>query len=268
MDFFYQHFLDPIRQHVLTKAFVEVINLLQPFSFLCTRAAVNPVCMMTMKRKILLSLSLFVSVLACAQQNITYGVSAGAGIYNMRGETVNELNEVLGFTDGIITSNAVTGFNGGGYVNIPAGGNLSVEPGLYYSTKGYQLKGSYTVKDLSILSANAVSTLRTGYIDIPVLLKANFNGLQVFAGPQVSYLTGASLNTRASVAFFDVLNNDVDVTSRFNRWDAAVTGGLGYQFNNGLRFTAAYERGLVKADAARNTQLYNQGFKIAAGFTF
>lgn len=223
---------------------------------------------MTMKKKILLSLSLLVSVVAFAQPKVSFGLSAGAGIYNMRGETVNELKQVLGFTDGIITTNAVTGFNGGGYVNIPVGGNLSFEPGLYYSTKGYQLKGSYTVKDISMLSANAVSTLRTGYIDMPVLLKADFNGLQVFAGPQVSYLTGASLNTRASIAFFDVLNSNMDVTSRFSRWDAAVTGGVGYQFSNGIRLTAAYERGLMKADAKRNTELYNQGFKISAGFSF
>lgn len=224
--------------------------------------------MITMKKKILLSLSFIVTVASFAQQKISYGLSAGAGIYNMRGETVNELKQVLDFTNGIITTNAITGFNGGGYVNIPVGGNLSLEPGLYYSAKGYQLKGSYTVKDISILSADAVSTLRTGYIDMPVLLKANFNGLQVFAGPQVSYLTGASLNTRATVAFFNLLNSNMDVTNRFNRWDAAVTGGVGYQFSNGLRLTAAYERGLMKADAAKNTELYNQGFTIRAGFSF
>lgn len=224
--------------------------------------------MITMKKKTLLSFALFVSIISFAQERISYGVSAGAGIYNMRGETVNELKQVLNFTDGIITTHAVTGFHGGGYANIPVSNNLSFEPGLYYSTKGYQLKGSYTVKDISILSANATSTLNTSYIDIPLLLKADFNGLQVFAGPQVSYLTGARLNTKASVAFFDLLNSNMDVTNRFNKWDAAVTGGVGYQFNNGIRITAAYERGLMKADAQKNTDLYNQGFTISAGFSF
>ena len=147
-------------------------------------------------------------------------------------------------------------------------GSSQFETGLYYSTKGYQLKGSYSVKDISLLSANVTSTLRTGYIDMPLLLKANFNGLQVFAGPQLSYLTSANLNTSASVAFFDLLNSRTDVTNTFNKWDAAVTGGIGYQFSNGVRLTAAYERGLMKADAARNTQLYNQGFSIGAGFSF
>lgn len=221
-----------------------------------------------MKKKILLSLGLLLSIISFAQNKITYGGAAGVSIYNMRGETISELKQLLNFTDGIITTNSVTGIHGGGYVNIPVGGNLSLEPGLYYTSKGYQQKGSYTVKDISILSADATSTLRSNYIDLPVLLKANFNGLQVFAGPQVSYLTNANLNTRATVAFYNLLNNNMDVTNRFNRWDAGVTGGAGYQFGNGLRLTATYERGLMRADAAKNSQLFNQGIKISAGFSF
>lgn len=224
--------------------------------------------MITMKKKILLSLSLFFSIAGFAQQKISFSASAGVGVYNMRGETANELKQVLNFTEGIITTNPVTGFHGGGFINVPVGGNLSLEPGLFYSTKGYELRGSYSFKDISILSANATSTLSTKYIDMPVLLKANFNGFQVFAGPQFSYLTGASLKTRASVAFVDLLNSSLDVTNRFNRWDAAVKGGVGYQFTNGIRLTAAYERGFMKADAEKNTQVYNHGFTIGAGFTF
>lgn len=223
---------------------------------------------MTTMKKILLIVSLFASIAGFAQQRISYGASAGMGMYNMRGETVNQFKQLLDFTDGIISTNGVAGFYGGGYADISVGNNFSIEPGLYYSTKGYEVKGSYAVKDISILSANATSTLRTSYIDMPVLLKANFNGLQVFAGPQLSYLTGANLNTKASVAVFNLVNSNMDVTNRFNRWDAAAIGGIGYQFSNGVRLTASYERGLMKADAEKNTQLYNQGFKIGAGFTF
>jgi len=220
-----------------------------------------------MKKKILLSVSLFVSIASFAQR-ITYGASAGVTVYNMRGQTVDNLKQLLNFTNDIITTKPVTGFYGGGYTNIPVSGNLSLEPGLYYSTKGYELNGSYTVKDISILTASATATLRTSYIDLPVLLKANFNGLQVFAGPQVSYLTGAKLTTKAGVAGINLLNSSMDVANQFNRWDAGITGGIGYQFTNGLHITAAYERGLSKVDAGKNTQSYNQGIKIGAGFTF
>ena len=220
-----------------------------------------------MKKKILLTLSLFLSIASFAQR-ITYGASAGVTIYNMRGQAVNNLQQLLNFTNNIITTKPVTGFYGGGYTNIPVGSNLSLEPGLYYSTKGYEISGSYSVKDISILTASATARLRTTYIDLPVLLKANFNGLQVFAGPQLSYLANANLNTKAGIAGFNLLNSSMDVTNQFNRWDAAVTGGIGYQFSNGLRITAAYERGLSRVDAGKNTQSYNQGFKIGAGFSF
>ncbi len=218
-------------------------------------------------KKILLSLSLFLSIASFAQK-INYGAAAGVTVYNMRGEAIDNLKNVLGFTNDIITTQPVTGFYAGGFATFPLTNNLSLEPGLYYSSKGYELSGSYTVKDIDILTANARAKLQTSYIDLPLLLKANFNGLQVFAGPQISYLTHANLNTKASVVGFNLLNKDIDVTKQFNQWDAGVTGGIGYQFPNGIRITAAYERGLSKVDAEKNIQSYNQGFKIGAAFSF
>ena len=118
------------------------------------------------------------------------------------------------------------------------------------------------------MTASAVARLRTSYIELPVLLKADFNGLQVFAGPQISYLANAKLNTSVSLAGFNVLNKSIDVSNQFNKWDAGVTGGIGYQFANGIRITGAYERGLSKVDAGKNAASYNQGFKIGAAFSF
>jgi hypothetical protein len=72
---------------------------------------------------------------------------------------------------------------------------LSVER-LYYSQK--DINGRiFSLKGLGILAANARANLRSDYIDVPVLLKANFDGFQIFGGPQVSYLVNSNLNTRA-----------------------------------------------------------------------
>jgi hypothetical protein len=60
----------------------------------------------------------------------------------------------------------------------------------------------------------------------------------------------------------------MDVTNQLNRLDIGVTGGVGYQFSNGLRITGSYERGLSKVDAGQNVRSYNQGFKIGAGISF
>lgn len=220
-----------------------------------------------MKTKILLSISLFFSIASFAQP-ITYGASAGINIANMRGDAVQNMQQLLNFTNGIISTKPITGYYAGGYANIPVGNNFSVESGLYYTAKGYQLSGTYSVKGINILSANASARLNSSYIDMPILLKANFNGFQIFAGPQVSYLTNASLKTTAGIAGFNLLNSKMDITSQFNRWDIGVTGGVGYQFTNGMRITAAYDRGLSKVNAGQSLAAYNQGFKIGAGIRF
>ncbi len=145
---------------------------------------------MIMKNKILLSVCSLFSVASFAQQ-VTFG--AGAGITNtgMRGDAVQSMQQLLDVTDGILTTKSVTGFYAGGFANIPVSENLSIEPGLYYSAKGYELGGNYSIKGIGLLSAHASTRLRSSYIDMPVLLKVNLNGFQVFAGPQLSYLTSA-----------------------------------------------------------------------------
>lgn len=222
---------------------------------------------MIMKKKILFSIVLFVSVTSFAQQ-IRYGVSGGITSYNMRGAATANLEQVLSFTDGVVSTGPVRGFYGGGYANIAVGNIFSVEPGLYYSLKGYSITSSYSIKGISLLSANATASLRSSYIEMPILLKADFKGLQIFAGPQIAYLTNSSIKSSVGLAGLNLLHTSFDVTNQLNRWDAGVTGGIGYQFTNGIRITGSYERGLAKVDAGQNIKSFNQGFKVGAGFNF
>jgi len=220
-----------------------------------------------MKMKILFCICLVVSVAAFAQR-IQYGVGAGVTYFSIRGAATSNLNQALNFTNGIVTTRPVAGFYSGGYATFPVTDNFSVEPGLYYSSKGYAITGKYSVKGIDILSANATANLNTSYIELPLLLKANFNGLLLFAGPQIAYLTSARIKTTAGLAGINLFQSSLDITSQLNKWDAAIIGGIGYQFTNGLRITAAYERGLSKVDAAQNMVSYNEGFKVGAGISF
>ncbi len=219
-----------------------------------------------MKKKILLSIGLFLSIASFAQ--IRYGVAAGVSSYSIHGNAADNLKQLLSFTNNLVTTGPVTGFYGGGYANISVSSNVSLEPGIYYSTKGYALTGAYTVKGIDILSADATAKLHADYIEMPVLLKGNFNGLQIFAGPQLSYLTNSSLNISAGLAGINLFHSKLNVTNQMNRWDVGITGGVGYQFSNGLHITGSYERGLSKVDAGQNVKSYNQGFKIGAGISF
>ncbi|MBC7866388.1 MAG: PorT family protein [Gloeobacteraceae cyanobacterium ES-bin-316] len=221
-----------------------------------------------MKKQILLLFVTVISVTGWSQTNATFGVKAGLSSASMRGDAVDNLNNLLDFADGMISTHNRTGFFAGGYATIPLSGQISFEPGLYYSQKGYELRGDLGLKGLEFLGANATSTLQADYIDIPVLLKASIGGLQLFAGPQFSYLTKANLKTSAGVLGFNVFNNTLDATKQFNRWDMAVTGGVGYQFEGGFNLSAAYDYGLSKVDANKNINSYNNAIKIGIGFRF
>jgi hypothetical protein len=221
-----------------------------------------------MRKKILLFCSLAFSSIIFAQTSPSFGVRAGLSSAKMSGEAANNLNDLLDFTNGGVTANSHTGFFGGGYVNIPLTSQLSVEPALYYTQKGYELRGELNVKGLDFLGANAKAKLTSSYIDLPILLKGNFSGFQVFAGPQISYLTKADLRTTAGLLGFNLLNKTMDATEQFNRWDAGITGGVGYQFANGLNVTAAYDHGLSKADKNKNMEAYNRSFKLGLGISF
>jgi len=203
-----------------------------------------------------------------AQTRPVFGVRAGVSSASMQGDAVNSLKDLLDFTNGAITTGSHTGYFAGAYANIPLTEKLSVEPAVYYTQKGYELSGELNIKGAEFLGANARARLNSQYIDVPVVVKASMGGLQLFAGPQVSYLTKAELNTKAGALGFNFLNSKSDATQQFNRWDAGLTGGIGYQFSNGLNITAAYDHGLSRADANKNMNAYNRSFKVGLGFTF
>ena len=221
-----------------------------------------------MKKQLLLSTTILISTLAMAQLTPSFGIRAGLSSAGLRGDAVSNLNQVFDFADGMITTGNRTGFFAGTYANIPLSENVSVEPALYYSQKGYAIKGALDMKAIEFLGVGAKAQLNAHYIDLPVLLKANMGGFQVFAGPQVSYLAKSNLHTSARVLGINLLNNNTDVTQQFNRWDASVTGGIGYQFSNGVNLTASYDHGLSKVDANKSMNAHNQSFKVGIGFGF
>ena len=210
----------------------------------------------------------FISAITFAQTKPSFGVKAGLSYAGLQGDAVKSLGNLLDFSNGRITTGNRTGYFAGGYISLPISKNILIEPGLYYTQKGYELKGALNIKGLDFLGANAKSQLQSQYLDIPLLIKADLGGLQLFAGPQFSYLMNANLHTTAGALGFNLLNNNTDATAQFNRWDAGVTGGIGYQFINGLNLSASYDYGLSKIDVNKNLNAYNRGLKVGIGFRF
>jgi hypothetical protein len=221
-----------------------------------------------MKKQILLFASIVIASFSFAQSQPSFGIRAGVASSSLKGDAVNSLNDLLDFTNGHVTTSNHLGFYAGANASIPVSDMVAIEPGIYYTQKGYGMKGELNLKGVEFLGANAQAKLTSHYVDIPVLLKLNFNGLQVFAGPQVSYLAKADLRTTAGALGFNVLDKTMDATDQFNRWDAGITGGIGYQFTNGFNISASYDHGLSKVDANKNFDSYNRSFKVGLGFNF
>jgi hypothetical protein len=221
-----------------------------------------------MKKNLRLSMAaVLLSFSSFAQ--VQYGVKAGVNLANWNGQFMESLDNVVKLSNGFVQSQMKPGIYAGGYAEIPISGIFSVQPGLYYSQKGYTLQGDLSIEKLNFLGANAKAQVQSHYIDVPVLLKAEpVKGLQIFGGPQMSYLVKNNLQVNADVLGFSLLNTDLDITDQFQRWDMGIVGGIGYQFDNGINIQAAYEHGLRRLDANENFKTFNKVYKLGVGFRF
>ena len=212
-------------------------------------------------------LVLFLAISFSSTAQIKPIIKVGAVQSTWKGEAKESLDQLIDVTNGYVTSRNRTGFYAGAGIDLPLGKFISVEPSLIYTQRGYGLKGNLTIADLKIEALNARATSQMHYIDLPVLLKIKpVAGLQIFAGPQVSYLVHNNLRADVSVLGFSLLNKDLDITEQFNRWDMGITGGVGFEFENGIGITASYERGFQRLDKNQSFKVFNEGYK--AGLTY
>src|SRR5687768_4414705 len=62
----------------------------------------------------------------------TFGVRAGLINSGISGEASGNLEDLLSFADGMITTANRTVFYAGGYATIPFAKDISIEPGVFY----------------------------------------------------------------------------------------------------------------------------------------
>jgi len=221
--------------------------------------------------KKLYTLTAILMVLMFAQLNaqVTYNIGAGINHSSLKGQAMGSLNNLTEFSDGMITTQPRIGLYAGGNLQMPLGGMFSVQPGVFYSQKGYTMKGELTTDKLDFLGAGARADLQSHYIDLPVVLKAELaKGFQIFAGPQLSYLVKSNLKMDAGLLGISLFRRNIDVMENFNRADWAVTGGAAYTFDNGFSINAAYDHGLSRLDKNSNLESYNRNFKVGIGYRF
>jgi hypothetical protein len=199
-------------------------------------------------------LSIIFSTQSFGQDNrnrVQIGIKAGtnfANVYDTQGEDFR--------ADGKF------GFVGGGFLSLPLGSVVGVQPEVLFSQKGFRATGS-------LLGSNYGLTRTTNFIDIPLYLTVKpTEAVTLLFGPQFSYLMRRKdvfKSGLGSVTQIDEFNNDNIRKNIFG-----LAGGLDFNFNPmilGIR--AGWDLSTNNGDGTSSTPRYkNTVLQATLGFRF
>ena len=192
-------------------------------------------------KKIILSLFAIILTISVSAQTIGYGPR-------------------VGFNAAMLTDKAFDArynFNAGAFVEVDFTPRWSVELAAIYSRQGA------TQKDTPVsLIEKANSTLRLDYINTPLVVKYYpWQGLNIFVGPQFSYLVNAALKA-------DNIDKQ-SVRSSFRKFDIAAVLGVGYTWESGMLVNLQYNQGLRSIYKGGNMdKTYNGVIQLNVGWRF
>jgi hypothetical protein len=191
-------------------------------------------------KKLLMLFSVTALAVAGANAQSGFGIRGGANFFNFGGSDVSEND----YTNRV-------GFHAGVYASLLGAGPIAIEPGVFYSVKGTQ-------NDDAIDSRAVLD-----YIDVPVLVRFKVGeGFNLFAGPQVSFLTKSKFEGNFGDSTVSLETNTIKNT------DAGLVFGLGYNLPAGLNIQGSYDYGMTPIFKDSNADVYNRGFKVSLGYTF
>ena len=170
-----------------------------------------------MKKNIISMLALILMANTLTAQSsssqIHIGVKAGlnySNIYDSQGEKY--------------TADGKIGFAAGGFVSIPLGGLLGIQPEILFSQKGFQATSS-------ILGSNVTLTRTTNYIDVPIFLSLKPSQmLTILVGPQYSYLI--KQNDVFTNPIVDITVNQDFNTDNIRKNTLCLVGGVDINLSN------------------------------------
>ena len=186
-------------------------------------------------KKVILSLGLLVGIVGAASAQARFGLKAGGSLTTLTGDVEGAKNKF--------------GFNGGLVANLPFSDALSIQPEVLYSMKGAKAD-----------EGGDSGNLNLNYIDIPVLLKYNADGLFFEAGPQLGIMTSANVKSGGLSG---------DVKDAFQTVDFGYAVGLGYMAESGPMVGLRYNGGITNVvKDSGDESARNSAFQLYVGYMF
>lgn len=192
-------------------------------------------------KKVILSLAILAGVTGAAQaQSTRFGVKAGANLSSITGSDTQGAKNLVGLSAG-----AMADF---GFSDL-----ISFHPELLFSQKGVKYE-----------DGGATGQIRLNYLDVPLLLRVNADGLFFEAGPEVAFLIGQK--SEFSAGGQTITSTSTDGTRKV---DVGYIAGVGYQLSSGLEFGVRYNGGISDlSDPSGSSKQRNSVFQFQVGYLF
>lgn len=181
----------------------------------------------------------------------------------------NGMNQNEGFSGFSFKNRSRVGFAIGFFIDYQIKESLSIQPEIQYIQKGTKFSGSgrITIDDgYSCISyhIDADMIMRTDYLELLVLAKYNLSKRNVkpyiIAGPGVGYLIVSKMKVKVTVQGSDS-DSDTEKYDGFQRVEASLAIGGGFDFSESIRFDIRYQFGLIPVLKDE----YDDGFKMRNG---
>ena len=169
---------------------------------------------------VLISTFLLISSSMYAQDSIPtrIGIKGGLNLSTLYAENVDD-------------TKMLTGFNLGLFAKLPLSDHFAIQPELYYTTKGAEVKYNNAFVD-------GTARFNLNYIELPILLVVSITDFVNFhVGPYAAYLISGKAKNESNINLFDFEEN-LD-TDDYNKFDLGIAAGVGLDFKAislGLRY--------------------------------
>ena len=218
---------------------------------------------------IIAAFTVFATTLSTAQVNV--GIKGGLNFSDAKADVfIDAVNDA---------PSTYTSFVVGGLAEITINRNLSFQPEVIYSKKGFTIDEgtSFDVLGMNI-PIGAKATTSISYIETPLLAKAKFGlgNTRVYgvAGPSIGYATSAKIQPKVTVLIdFNLPEVALDLSDNiYNRteFSGILGGGVEHSTQTGKLFTdIRYQHSFsnIINNPITDLSVKNSGFQWTVGYS-
>lgn len=195
-----------------------------------------------MKKLVVTLVALVVATGAFAQ--LKFGVKTGGNLSTISGMTSEEGGMDWGDLAKVTPSQSMKlGFNVGAFAEYMVMPMFGVQVELNYSAQGVNTKVESSSSILGAASTTDTSW-SAGYINIPILAKAHFANIAVYAGPQLGFATGFNSASKVTTDG-KTTEYDPEAVEDYSNFDFSFALGAQYKLTANIGIDARYNIGLT-----------------------